>query len=85
MRFYLGVHTFTPLPALYEEIDWIAVKSRHHLNTFRFCNRLMKLDNTSITSYVLQQDIYLSITNAHNWCSNFKQLLVRLSLYDEHL
>ena len=26
MRFYLGVHKFTTLPALYGEMGWIAVK-----------------------------------------------------------
>ena len=29
MTFYLGVHKFTPLPALYGEMGWIAVKYRH--------------------------------------------------------
>ena len=84
-RFYLGVHKFTPLPALYGEMGWIAVKYRHYLSTFRFWNRMMKLPNTSITRHVFQRDIDLSMTNKNNWCSNFKQLLVRLSLYDESL
>ena len=46
---------------------------------------MMKLHNTSITRHVFQRDIDLSMTNKNNWCSNFKQLLVRLSLYDESL
>ena len=29
MRFYLGVHEFAPLPALYGEMGWIAVEYRH--------------------------------------------------------
>ena len=45
----------------------------------------MKLPNTSITRHVFQRDIDLSMTNKNNWCSNFKQMLVRLSLYDESL
>ena len=85
MRFYLGVHKFTPLPALYGEMGCIAVKYRHYLSTFRFWNRMMKLPNTSITRHVFQRDIDLSMTNKNNWCSNFKQMLVRLSLYDESL
>ena len=84
-RFYLGVHKFTPLPALYGEMGWIAVKYRHYLSTFRFWNRMMKLPNTSITRHVFQRDIDLSMTNKNNWCSNFKQLLVRLSLHGESL
>ena len=63
MRFYLGVHKFTPLPALYGEMGWIAVKYRHYLSTFRFRNRMMKLPNTSITRHVFQRDIDLSMTN----------------------
>ena len=85
MRFYLGVLKFTPLPALYGEMGWIAVKYRHYLSTFRSWNRMMKLPNTRITRHALQQDFDLSMTNKNKWCSNFKQLLVRLSLYDESL
>ena len=51
IRFYLGVYKFTPLPALYGEMGWIAVKYRHYLSTFRFWNRMMKLPNTSITRH----------------------------------
>ena len=79
MKFYLGV---APLPALYGEMGSIAVKYRHYLDTFRFLNRMMKLPNTSITRHVLQRDIELSMTYTKKY-SNFKQLLVRLPLYDE--
>ena len=87
MRFYLGVHIFTPLIVLHREMGWITVKYRHYLNTLRFRSRMIKLTNTSITRHVFQRDIDLSITNTNDWCSNFKQLLpvVRLSLHDEHL
>ena len=63
MRFYLGVHKFTPLPALYGTMSWIVVKYRHYLNTFRFWNRMMKSPNTSITRNVLQRDFDLSMIN----------------------
>ena len=36
MRFYLGVHKFTPMPASHGEMGWIAVKYRQYLSTFRF-------------------------------------------------
>ena len=85
MRLYLGLHKLTPLPALYWEMGWIAVKYKHYLNTFIVWNRMMKLSNTSITRHVFQRNIDLSMTNKNNWCSNFKQLLVRLSLYNESL
>ena len=62
-------------------MGWIVVKYRYYLNTFRFWIRMMKLPNISIARHVLQRDIDLSMTNTNNWCSNFKQLLVRLSLY----
>ena len=42
MKYYLGVHNFTPLPALYGEISWSAVKYRHHVQLLRFWNRLIK-------------------------------------------
>ena len=82
MRFYLGVHKLTPLPALYGEMGWIAVKYRHYLNIFRFWNRMMQLPNTSITKHVFQRDITLSTTNENNWSGNFKKLLICLMFYD---
>ena len=62
MRFYLGVHKFTPLPVSYGEMGWISVKYRYYLNTFGFWNRMMKLPNTSITRHVLQRYIDISMT-----------------------
>ena len=53
MRWFLGVHTLTPLPALYWEMGWIAVKYRHYLNTFRFSTRMMKLSNTGIIRTII--------------------------------
>ena len=63
MRFYLGVHKLTPLPAVYGTMGWIVVKYRHYLNTFRFRNIMIKLPNTSITRHVLQRYFDLSVIN----------------------
>ena len=30
MRYYLGVHNLTPLPALYGEMGWLKIKYRHY-------------------------------------------------------
>ena len=32
MRYYLGVHNLTPLPALYGEMGWLRTKYRHYIH-----------------------------------------------------
>ena len=36
MRYYLGVHNLTPLPALYGEMGWLKTKYRHYIHVIRF-------------------------------------------------
>ena len=65
MRYYLGVYNLTPLPALYEEIDWSAVKYRHHVQILRFWNRLIKTPGHRLLKHIVESDLALS--RKPNW------------------
>ena len=53
MRYYLGVHNLTPLPALYGEMGWSAVKYRHHVQILRFWNRLIKTPGHRLLEHII--------------------------------
>ena len=42
MRYYLGVHNLTPLPAWYGEMGWLKCKYRHHIHVIRFLEPFSK-------------------------------------------
>lgn len=73
MRYFLGVHSLTPLPALYGEMGWAAVKFRHHINIIRFWNRLVALPTYRLTKYIFERDIALS--QKSNWSYRVKNIL----------
>ena len=73
--FILGLR---PLPALYGEMGWCAVKYRLYANIFRFWNRLMKLPDDNITKHIFQRDISQSENGKSNWSSDFKSLLFKV-------
>ena len=77
MRYYLGVHNLTPLPALYVEMGWSAVKYRHHVQILRFWNRLIKTPGHRLPQHIFQRDLALS--RKQNWSH---EVLKLFKLYD---
>ena len=77
MRYYLGVHNLTPLPALYGEMGWSAVKYRHHVQILRFWNRLIKTPGHRLLKHIFQRDLALS--TKPNWSH---EVLKLFRLYD---
>ena len=56
MRYFLGVHGFTPVPALNGEMGWLPSRFRRYLNTIRLWNRLIKMDNNCLTKTIFLWD-----------------------------
>ena len=77
MRYYLGVHNLTPLPALYGEMGWSAVKYRHHVQILRFWNRFIKTPGHRLLKHIFQRDLALS--TKPNWSH---EVLKLFRLYD---
>ena len=78
-RYYLGLHRFTPIPALRGELGWNDVYIDRWINMVRFWNRLLKLEDNRLTSRVFQWDWNLSMYNK-NWCSDIKGIFNEVNL-----
>jgi hypothetical protein len=57
-RYFLGVHNFTPVPALQSEMGWLPCKYRKYMNMVRLWNRLMKMPNERLTKQIFIADYH---------------------------
>ena len=80
VRFFLGVHRFAPLLAIYGDIGWIPCHYRHWLNMTRVWNRLMFMDDDRICKQAFNHDYNLC---QNNWSSNFKNMASKLGFDGE--
>ena len=51
-RYFMGVHNFTPLPALHGEMGWFPTKFRKFLSILRYWNRLINMPNERLTKHI---------------------------------
>ena len=72
IRYFMGVHPKTPIPALNGDMGWIATDVRRHNAMIRYWNRLMNMNNERITKKVFIWDKSLC---KENWSSEVKCLL----------
>ena len=79
IRYFLGVHRFAPLLGIYGDIGWIPCHYRHWTNIVRLWNRLVQFDDNRITKQAFNHD-YEKCRN--NWCSDFKDILMKLGIVD---
>ena len=75
MRYYLGVHNLTPVPALYGEMGWLKTKYRHYIHVIRFWNRLVNMDNLRLTKHIFQSDALFSVTGKRNWSYDVNSII----------
>ena len=78
-RYFLGLHRFTPIPALRGELGWNDVFIERWISMVRYWNRLLKLEEDRLTSRIFQWDWNLSKDN-NNWCSDIKGILNEINL-----
>ena len=79
MRYYLGVHSLIPLPALYGEMGWLRTKYRHYIHVIRFWNRLVNMGNHRLTKHIFQFDALFSLTGKRNWLYDVNTIIQLLS------
>ena len=77
IRYYLGVHRFAPILALYGDTGWIPSQFRHWVNIIRYWNRLLSFEDDRLTKVVFNMD-YDRCTN--NWCSDTKDIFTKLNM-----
>ena len=66
IRYFLGVHRFTPLLALNGGKVWTIGMHMRWANIVRLCNRLISMNNNRLTKCVFSMDYN---TSGKNWCS----------------
>jgi hypothetical protein len=74
-RYFLGVHKFTPIPALQAEMGWFPPKYRKYLNMLRLWNRLIDMPNDRLTKQMFHYDYGI---NQSNWCADVKGIFYLL-------
>jgi hypothetical protein len=81
MRFFLGVHKFTPLHAMQGDMGWVDISTHRFTSMIRFWNRLVsQMDNTRITKRIFNYDYNL---NCKNWSSDLLEIFK--SINHEHI
>lgn len=78
LRYFLGVHQFTPLLAVQGESGWLSCNCRHKMNMLRLWNRLIYMENEHITKRVFLWD--RGQNNTSNWSSQVKNIMESLNI-----
>ena len=78
MRYFLGVHRFTPILAIQGECGWLSSFYRHQLNFIRLWNRLLTMSDDRLTKKIFLWD--LEQPNDKNWSHKIKSLLESLDM-----
>ena len=76
LRYFLGVHRFTPILAMYGDSGWIPCIYRRWGNSLRLWNRLINMDDSRLTKQVFNYDYNVC---KNNWCSDVKQIFEQLN------
>ena len=82
IRYFLGVHGFTPIPALNGEMGWLPCKFRRYLCAIRFWNRLQKMDNCRLTKVVFLWDLK---NHKSNWSESVKNIFIYLDMTEDFM
>ncbi len=77
VRHFLGVHKFTPIPALHAEMGWLIPKYRKYLNMLRLWNRIQKMPNERITKRIFFMD-YNRVDG--NWSEQMREIFDLLDM-----
>ena len=77
IRYFLGVHRFTPILAINGEMGWTLSIHRRWVNMIRLWNRLISMDDNRLTKCVFNSDY---TATGKIWCSDLKNLLHQVNM-----
>ncbi len=77
LRFYLGVHKYTPILGLLGDTGWLPSEYDRWLQMLRFWNHLINLNDDRIIKSVFLEDYNRC---KGNWCSEIKQLFQKIEM-----
>ncbi len=81
IRYFLGLHRFTPLLSLRGEMGWDSLQQLRWLCIARYWSRLLKMDPSRLTRILFEWE-YEYTTNASksNWCSEVRSIFLNSDL-----
>ena len=77
IRYYLGVHNFTPVPVLQGEMGWLTCKYRKPLNMIRLWNRIVKMPHDRTPRLMME---YEHSSSFENWTKKVGTLFRRMNM-----
>ena len=78
IRYFLGVHRFTPILAINGDMGWPLTLHRRWTNMLRLWNRLVGMENIRLTKKIFLYDLNRNASNS--WCSEIKVILDKIGL-----
>ena len=75
IRFYLGVHKFSPTVVMRADMGWISLKRRKFVKLMRFGNHLINLE-------VLLNFEIDALSSKNNWCKKMENILEQIDMKD---
>ena len=74
LRYFLGVHRYAPILGLQGDSEWVPPRVRRTLCMIRLWNKLVKINDNSLTKFVFLWDLDQSVS-FRNWSYEVKQIL----------
>ncbi len=81
IRYYPGTHRFTPLAAIYTEMDWLDNRHAHWVEMLRLKNRINEMPTSRWPRKVWQWD---KNTKTNVWFNDIKTILKSVDRNNEH-
>ena len=78
IRYFMGVHRFTPILANTGDMGWVVSTSRRWANFLRLWNRLVNMHENRLTKKIFSYDY--SMPGGKSWCSDGKTILTEVDL-----
>ena len=85
LRYFLGVHKFCPIPAMYGDMGWSECRPRRFMNMLRYWNRLVKMSDDRLTKKIFIYDYEQSRNGCRNWCSDVECILDDINKFEPYL
>ncbi len=78
IRYFLGVHKFAPLPAIYLEMDWMSTRFMRWIEIIRYRNRITAMNKDRLPRIVYEWDRSL---NTEAWSKSADFILEYVNMF----
>jgi hypothetical protein len=79
MRYFLGVHRYTPIASMLGDMGWFPLYIYQFLAVARYWNRLINMNCTRLTKAIFEEDYR---RNSRNWSARLSDILIEHGCYE---